>query len=98
MLSGKDLLGHFKAASWVGPEEIESFVAEAGSPAPQDLLKLLDIAIGKSGDAAAQRTRLAVFARLVEKNPDKSLFVPLVKALKTQDPSVRGRWCRFWVA
>ena len=76
MISGKDLLGQFKAASWAGPEEIESFVADAGSPAPQDLLKLLDVALGRSGDAAAQRARLTVFARLLEKNPDKSRVLP----------------------
>ena len=89
MLSGKDLLAQFKAASWARPEDVASFIAALGSLAPQDLLKLLEIALAKGGDAAAQRARFTVFALLVEKNPDKSLFVPVVKALKTQDPTVR---------
>jgi len=89
MLSAKDVLGQFKAAAWTGPEEVEAFLAAADSPAPQDLLKLLEVLAGKAPEAQAHRTRLGVFARLVEKNPDKSLFVPFVRALKTNDAALR---------
>ena len=89
MLSGRDLLGQFKAAAWKGSEEIEAFLAAAEAPSAQDLLKLLEVLAGKAPDAQAHRTRLGVFARLVEKNPDKSLFAPLARSLKSADAALR---------
>ena len=88
-MNGKDLLSQFKAAAWKAPEEIEAFVASIEAPQPPDVLKLLDIVSGKPPDANTQRSRLLVFARIVDKNPDKSLFVPLVKALKGAEPGLR---------
>src|ERR1700693_842020 len=89
MMAGKDLLNQFKAASWKAPDEIEDFVAAAEAPQAPELLKLLDIVSGKAPDAGVQRSRLVVFARLIDKNPDKALFAPLVKALKSAEPSLR---------
>src|SRR5919201_429923 len=90
MISGKDLLNQFKAASWRGPDEVERFVAEAEAPQTSDLMKLLDIVIsGKAPDAAVQRSRLTVFVRLIDKNPDKALFAPFVKAMKSAEPALR---------
>src|SRR3989442_1580564 len=89
MLSGKDLLSQFKAASWKSPEEIEGFLIAAEAPAAQDLVKLLDVLSGKASDAQAHRARLGAFARLVEANPDKALFVPFVRALKSPDSALR---------
>ena len=89
MLSGKDLLAQFKAASWRTSEEVEAFVASVESPAAPDLTKLLDLVTGKASDATVYRMRLAAFTRLVDKNPDKALFVPCVKALKGADPGLR---------
>src|SRR5438128_12317242 len=86
MISGKDLLNQFKAASWRGPDEVERFVAEAEAPQTAELLKLLDIVTGKAPDAGVQRARLTVFARLIDKNPDKALFGPFVKAMKSAEP------------
>ena len=39
MISGKDLLNQFKAASWRSPDEVERFVAEAEAPQAGELLK-----------------------------------------------------------
>src|SRR5438046_182777 len=89
MLSSKDLLNQFKAASWKAPEEIEDFVAAAEDLQTPDLLKLFDVVTGKASDAGAHRSRLSVFARLIDKNPDKSLFSPFVKALKGAEPGLR---------
>src|SRR5438445_10134304 len=89
MLSGKDLLSQFKAASWKSPEEIEAFLVAAEAPAVQDLVKLLDVLSGKASDAQTHRARMGVFARLVEANPDKALFVPFVRALKSPDSALR---------
>src|SRR5260221_10765503 len=89
MISGKDLLQQFKAASWKSPEEIETFVSSVDTPGPNEMVKMLEIVSGKASDANAHRTRLAVFARLIDKNPDKTLFIPFVKALKGAEPGLR---------
>ena len=89
MISGKDLLAQFKAASWKAPEEVEAFIASIEAPAASDLAKLLDVITGKAPDAAVYRMRMTVFARLIDKYPDKALFVPFVKALKGADPGLR---------
>ncbi|HUJ24778.1 MAG TPA: PilT/PilU family type 4a pilus ATPase, partial [Myxococcales bacterium] len=89
VLTGKDVLQHFKTAPWRAPEEIEAFLAAVEPPEAPEILKLLDIVCGKAPDANVQRTRLAVFARLIDKNPDKSLFVPFVKAMKGAEPGLR---------
>ncbi|TMA19068.1 MAG: PilT/PilU family type 4a pilus ATPase [Deltaproteobacteria bacterium] len=89
MTSGKDLLNQFKAASWRAPDEVERFFAEAEAPQTAELLKLLDIVTGKAPDAGVQRARLTVFARLIDKNPDKALFAPFVKAMKSAEPALR---------
>jgi len=89
MISGKDLLNQFKAASWRAPDDVERFVAEAEAPQTAELLKLLDIVTGKAPDASVQRARLTVFARLIDKNPDKALCAPFVKAMKSAEPALR---------
>ncbi|TMA20168.1 MAG: PilT/PilU family type 4a pilus ATPase, partial [Deltaproteobacteria bacterium] len=88
-MSSKDLLTQFKAAAWKAPEEIEAFLATVEAPQPPEVLKLLDIVAGKAPDANVHRSRLTVFARIIDKNPDKSLFVPFVKALKGAEPGLR---------
>jgi twitching motility protein PilT len=89
MISGKDLLNQFKAASWKAPDEVEAFVAAAEAPQAPELLKILEIVSGKAPDQGVYRSRLTVFSRLIDKNPDKSLFAPFVKALKGAEPALR---------
>src|SRR5436309_12973285 len=50
---------------------------------------MLEIISGKPPDAAVHRARLTVFARLIDKNPDKALFAPFVKAMKAAEPALR---------
>ncbi len=89
MIAGKDLLNQFKAASWKSADEVEEFVSSVEQPQTAELLKLLDIVSGKAPDANVQRARLVVFGRLIDKNPDKALFAPFVKALKSAEPGLR---------
>jgi twitching motility protein PilT len=89
MIAGKDLLNQFKAASWRAPDEVEAFIAAAEAPQTAEFLKMLDIVCGRAPDAAVHRARLTVFARLIDKNPDKTLFAPFVKALKSAEPGLR---------
>ena len=88
-MNGKELVSQFKSAAWKAPEEIEAFVASVETPEPPELLKLLDIVSGKAPDANVHRSRLTVFARLIDKNPDKALFAPFVKAMKGAEPALR---------
>ena len=90
MSAGKEPQGLFKSAAFKNPEEVEAFVASVEAPAPADLLRLFDVVTGKAPEASLQKQRLAVFARLVERAPDKSLFAPFVKALKNAEPPVRA--------
>ena len=90
MLSGKDLINQFKAAAFKTPEELEALLMAIEQPQTPELVKLLEVVTGKAPDVPVQRGRLAAFARLVEKNPDKALFVPIVKALKGAEPPVRA--------
>src|SRR2546425_3293245 len=89
MIAGKDLLNQFKAASWRAPDEVEAFIAAAEAPQTAEFLKMLDIVSGRAPDAAVHRARLTVFARLIDKNPDKALFAPFVKAMKSAEPALR---------
>ncbi|HET9754608.1 MAG TPA: ATPase, T2SS/T4P/T4SS family, partial [Myxococcales bacterium] len=87
MASGRELLNQFKAAAWKDPAEVEAFVSSAEPPQTAELLKMLEIVSSREG--AAQRSRLSAFSRLIEKNPDRALFVPFVKAMKGAEPTLR---------
>src|SRR2546428_4985994 len=89
MSAGKALLKQFKAASRRAPDEVEACIAAAEAPQTAEFLKMLDIVSGRAPDAAVHRARLTVFARLIDKNPDKTLFAPFVKALKSAEPGLR---------
>jgi twitching motility protein PilT len=89
MASGRDLLNQFKAAAWKGPADVEAFVASAEAPQTPELLKMLEIVVSRGPDGGAQRSRLSVFSRLIDKNPDKALFAPFVKAMKGAEPTLR---------
>jgi twitching motility protein PilT len=90
-VNGREVVGHFRSGAWKSPEEIDAFLAGVDDIQPPDVLKLLEM-LGSRGGASdgVQRMRCLAFARLVEKAPDRSLFVPFVKALKTSDPQVRA--------
>ena len=89
MLAAKELLNLFKAAPWTRPDELEAFLAQAEVPATAELLKLVDALTAKADPRTAQ-LRMAAFSRLVERNPDKALFVPLVKAMRAAEQPVRS--------
>ena len=89
MLAAKDLLSQFKASTWSAPEEVEAFLAAAEAPPPADLLRLLEVLLARPPEPAIHRARAGIFARLLERTPDKSLFVPLARALKNADAGLR---------
>jgi twitching motility protein PilT len=92
-MTSKDLPVHFKTAMWRSGEQVDDFVNSLVDLQPSDLLKVLDLLANKGvpGDVQAQSMRLLAFIKLVEKCADKSLFVPLVRALKgATDPQLRS--------
>ena len=91
MLPSKDLQRLFKAAAWSSRAELEAFVAEAVPVPPADLLKLLDIVIVRGpADPQTVQNRAVAFGMLGDRSPSEELFIPLLRALKIAEPSVRG--------
>ncbi|MBS2021982.1 MAG: PilT/PilU family type 4a pilus ATPase [Deltaproteobacteria bacterium] len=90
MLSRTEVLATFKAAPWKRAEEVEAFVADAEQLLPADLLKLLEQLSGKVADPNTHKARLLAFLRLTERFPDRALFAPFVKAVRTGDPGLRA--------
>lgn len=91
-LSSKELVASFRTADLSAPRDLEAFLREAGDPAPEVMLKLLDAvcARGAEKDFPRHRARCAAFERLVTRAPDKALFVPMVNALKGGDATLRA--------
>ena len=89
MLPGRDLINQFKAAAWRRPEDLEAFLAQAEAPETAELLKLVD-AVGARGEPQSAALRLTALGRLLDKNPDKALFVPLVKAMRPAEQVLRS--------
>jgi len=90
-LSSKELVASFRTADLSAPRDLEAFLREAGDPAPEVMLKLLEAvsARGAEKDFPRHRARCAAFERLVGRVPDKALFVPMVNALKGGDATLR---------
>jgi len=90
-LGSKELVASFRTADLSTPRELEAFLREAGDPAPEVMLELLKAvsARGAEKDFPRHRARCAAFEKLVGRVPDKSLFVPMVNALKGGDATLR---------
>ncbi len=84
-------IAKFKASKWATPAEVEAFVLECGKADAETILKLLELltAKGATGDPPLHKRRCTVFSLLVQQALSPELFVPLVKALKTADPTLR---------
>ena len=89
----RELVRNFKVGSWGHSAQVQHFVAAAGDVPAADLLKLLDVLIGKlntNESPAAVKNRCQAFAHLIDRLPDPALFLPLVRALKSNaTPPVR---------
>ena len=88
---GKELVARFRAADLSAQRDLDAFLREAGDPDLEVMIKLLEIlsARGAEKDFPRHRARCAAFDALVTRAPDKSLFVPMVHALKAGDPTLR---------
>lgn len=92
-MTEKDVLKAFKRAAWEA-EELQAFIyllADA-RPTPRTLVQMLEVLCNKryAADGLAHRKRCRVFAAVVDRARDKSLFAPFVAALRDGDADVRA--------
>jgi len=90
-MNGRDIVARFRAATWRTTEEAEAFAAEAAEVTVPEVLKLLEVVQAKPSPAEAglYRLRVHAFQRVAERVPDKTLFVPYVRALRGGDGTLR---------
>jgi len=88
----REQLETFKEAPWKSAPEIVAFVSSFQKTARPDLLRLLELLTDKAlgADAARQRQRCAVFTALAQNVPDRTLFLPYVKAMAEADRVARS--------
>ncbi|MDX2015386.1 MAG: PilT/PilU family type 4a pilus ATPase [Myxococcaceae bacterium] len=85
-----DLVTRFVDLRADPPAHLEAFLREAGAPSSGQLRRLLEHLTSSPGDAGQVKTQCQAVERLVRRSPDRSLFIPLVAALRSGDPHVRG--------
>src|SRR5690242_18749884 len=87
------LIAKFKASKWATPADSEAFLIESqGFMDASFVIKLLEVLTSKNAaaDSGLHRKRLEVFKVVVEKVREPSLFVPLLKTLRSCDPALRA--------
>ncbi|HLA76467.1 MAG TPA: PilT/PilU family type 4a pilus ATPase [Vicinamibacteria bacterium] len=90
-MNSKEFLSLFRDAPWESEEEIEALLLDLEPLTSSDVLRVLEILTSKwlAGDPR-QQIRCIAFAKFAADAPDKELFVPFVRALKTAQPAVRA--------
>ncbi|MCP4600055.1 MAG: hypothetical protein GY847_05870, partial [Proteobacteria bacterium] len=93
-MTPKELIKHFKNASWGAEQDIQSFLQTVPieDMDARILGQLLDVLCNKrlSADTRTHEMRINVFKVLAAKCEDKGLFLSYVRALKTGDTRVRS--------
>ncbi len=88
----RDLVRAFKAARWDDAAALDAFVREMAPATSTELRGALAVLVDRSlaADGNAQRRRCAAFTALVDASPDPTLFVPVVRALRSADAVTRS--------
>jgi twitching motility protein PilT len=88
----RDQLWAFRAAAWGSDADVGMFLAQSSPLASSDLIKWLGVLVEPASlaDDAAHQRRMRVFALAAEHVTDQAMFLPLVRALRTRDPRLRG--------
>ncbi|TVR03668.1 MAG: PilT/PilU family type 4a pilus ATPase [Deltaproteobacteria bacterium] len=91
LLSGRELVATFRASAWPDSQSVQTFIQAAGRPSPGDLTEMLKILLDPRAMAEGKphALRCVVFGKIAGKAPDRSLFVPYIKALRQGDSRVR---------
>lgn len=93
MLRPKEVAKQLQTAAWSSRQEVELFIQEIPPPSEftaSDVAKLVAVLQDKSlVSDGRHKSRCAAFSMIVERAPDPELFVPLLKALRTADATLR---------
>lgn len=87
------LFNQFKVAKWETPAEAEAFVLQVqAAPEGQLVLKILELLTAKDAgkDPVLHRRRCGVFVTVTDFLRNPAFFVPMVKALKVADLTLRA--------
>ena len=87
----REILATFRASPWSGPQEVTAFMNQVGPPTPQLLVGMLEVLNDRrlAMEGAKHGLRCAIFQRLAAGCPDRSLFMPYLKAMRAGDLRVR---------
>ena len=85
-----DLVARLGELNGESPTRFEAFLREAASAPSGQLRRLLEHVTSSPGEPAQVKVQCQAIERLVRQRPDHSLFLPLVAALRSGDPHVRG--------
>ncbi len=87
----RDLVRFFKSARW-DDAALADLVREVGAVSASELRAVLPLLTDRTlmNDTAAHRRRCAAFAALLQACPDPSLFVPMVRAIRSGEPTLRA--------
>lgn len=84
----REIAREFRAAPWQNTASIQDFLVRSTALTTEVLADMLS-AVAERRMAAEPRThqvRCAVLAKVFETNPDRELFLPILRALKVCDP------------
>jgi twitching motility protein PilT len=90
VMNTKELLARLRAAEWRSEEDVAHFTELVDELATGDVERMLEASASGAGTPEQRRWRLAAFEKLAETVPDRSLFAVYVKALRTEDSSLRA--------
>ncbi len=84
----KEIAREFRTAAWQNAAEVQEFLTRAVPLATDVLAEMLAFVADRrnAADARAHQVRCAVFAKVIEANPDRELFGHVLRALKLCDP------------
>jgi len=91
LITAREAIKEFRAASWPDKNAIHAFIAGIEEVGASDLTKMLEMLldVGLAQDQARHVRRRYAFSALATQVLDPALFVPYVKALERADPATR---------
>ena len=83
----RELVREFRAAPWSSPTDVADFVQRTEGAPTESLVAMLQVLVDRraAGEGRPHQLRCVVFGRVLEATPDREVFIPLLKALRTAD-------------
>jgi len=93
-MNGTQLARHLRSANLAGAADVQALLQQVPQPGMDDVLPLLELCLGHGADAVQQHLRCTLLVQLIRACGDKRLFLPLVRALKPADQTLRSSLLR----